>query len=288
MISIDQYRSAIGLYVHRAHKMKNRLDVLLIDGRKVSLAVRITLFLLLVIGNVERHPGPVTLTSLASKVKDLEENFESMQEEFQRMKDENSVLKNICVRLSELVENMQSQQRRENIILHNVPASEGKEDWNETETKVKDYLRSIGLDEIPSIERTHRLNANKPDSPVILKLSHFKDKQKIMKQAKEKKKERQKALNPEEKRKADKHNHEDIYLTDDLTTRVRKVRQLLRPTLQEALSAGKKAHFSFDKVVIDGVAHWYDDVKKCVTTIKPKVLSCMDVNLNLAELTPSD
>ena len=77
------------------------------------------------------------------------------------------------------------------------------------------------------------------------------------------------------------HQHDDPYIQEDLTNRVRRVRQLLRPSLQEAIDAGKKAYFSYDKLIIDGRALWYDEGKKGTTTVRPKVLSCLDIKVNL-------
>ena len=60
---------------------------------------------------------------------------------------------------------------------------------------------------------------------------------------------------------------------------------MLRPKLEEAISANKKVFYSYDKLVVEGTTFWYDDAKKSVVSTKPKTLSCLDcaANLNIIE-----
>ena len=125
------------------------------------------------------------------------------------------------------------------------------------------------------IDRAHRLKTRSKPEPIIVKMNFYKDKQKILEKAKEAKRNK-----PGGHQRSDEARKEEIWVTEDYTTRVRRVRQMLRPKLEEAISANKKVFYSYDKLVVDGVPFWYDDIKKSVASTKPKTLSCLDCTTN--------
>ena len=278
MITVQQWRVSIGTFIHGSIKVKKLLHGLSVNGEKVSLAVKIILFALLTVSNsVELNPGPATVASLSVKVDEMEKKLADLISKYENIQDENELLRTACVNLAEKVESLESHSRRSNIILHNIPTNELNEPWEKSEEKANEFFSSLGLEERPSIDRAHRLNPKRANSPIIVKLSNFKDKNKIIKKVREIKREKRNAAggNPEH------HQPDDVYAQEDFTSRVRLVRQNLRPSLQEAINAGKKAYFSYDKLIIDGKPSWYDDTKKAVTTVKPKTLSCLDIKTSL-------
>ena len=241
MISTEQWRVAIGCNAQGSTKQHWGPSTIVISGVTVSLTIRLVLFNLLVVsGNVERHPGPSftaakddLLTSLAGKVKVLEETIAKMESAFQKVSEQNTLLNQACLLLEQKCENLESQSRRGNVIMHNLPVKEdGVESWQETEEKARKHFQDMGIEGDIQIERAHRLNSRKPDSPVIVKFSSYKHKEKIMEKSKQIKKERR---------------HRNLqtddtapYITEDFTARVRRARAFLRPGLMDAIKGKKK------------------------------------------------
>ena len=289
MISTEQWRAAIGGYVPSMRKGKWRPDSLKIPGTAVSLAVRITLFLLLVsTKSVESNPGPSTFTAakdellknLEQRKQEVEQRLESTEKKLGKAQEMNVILKDVCLNQAQKLEQLESQSRRDNLILHNIPTTSGEQEtWAETEQKVRSYFEKIGADKEVKIDRAHRLRTKNKPQPIIVKLNYYKDKERVMEKAREAKKQRQ----SESRRHAQSDNTES-YITEDYTVRTRKVRQMLRPKLEEAINAGKKAFFSYDKLVIDGVSYWYDDVKQSVVNSKPKNVSCLEYVTTLGNM----
>lgn len=85
-------------------------------------------------------------------------------------------------RLQSRIDELEDRSRRDNIILHGIP--DAQETWAQTEDKVVSLLSSCIDSQISStdIERAHRLGqfSDTRCRPVIVKLSSFKSKEKIM------------------------------------------------------------------------------------------------------------
>ena len=175
---------------------------------------------------------------------------------------------------------MESQSRRENIIIHNLPAKEeGVEQWSETEEKVQKHFKDMGFQEDIKIDRAHRLNPRKLSSPLVVKLTYYKDKEKIIEKARAIKREKR-----QQRRGEDDTEMSEPYVNEDYTARVRRARQLLRPGLMDAIKKNKRAYLSYDKLVIDGKNHWYDDEKKAVSENKPENMCCSELRNKLFTL----
>lgn len=283
MISTDQYRAAIGLYSHGFPKRKGNIDTIVIGKTKVSLCIRILLFFLLsAFGAVEKHPGPTTRSEdivnvLSDKVEKLEGVIDNLQAKMQKMNDRNVVLTNACLQLEERCERLESQGRRGNVVIHNLPEKpEGVESWEESEQKARQHFKNMGISDEIHIDRAHRLNPRKANSPVIVKLSFYKEREKIMEKARKIKREKRVNKQP--------LDGSETYVNEDFTSRVRRARALLRPGLMEAIQNNKKAFLSYDKLVIEGKNYWYDEVKKELSEHKPATMPCSELNDKLAEL----
>ena len=247
------------------------------------------LFVLLAAHGIETNPGPSysnekdkLLTSLSTKVNDLEDQLSTLQTDYQKMLESNKILAGACLLLEQRCESLESQGRRQNILIHNMPSTtEEPESWNDTEEKVKGHFKDMGLEEEIKIDRAHRLNPRKVTSPVVVRLTYYKDREKILEKSR---------LLKREKREKNKHDQTDYpetneqFITEDFSNRVRKARSLLRPGLLDALKNNKRAYLSYDKLVIDGKAHWYDDVKKSVSETKPEIMSCSELYSKLHNL----
>ena len=282
MITAEEYRVRIGCYSPRCRKAVWKPDTLVLNSGAISLSIRIALFALLVAcGSVESNPGPTfskekdeLLTDLASRVNSLEATVLKLETAYNQVNNEKTMWKNACVQLEERCERMEAQSRRDNLIFHNLPVKEEPETetWAETEQKVREHLKCMEIDEEKIIiDRAHRLNNKKKDSPVIVKFAHFKDREAILNRAHSLKKQKKK----DKRRRNEDDEEKDVYVGEDLTQRCRKVRGFLRPFMQKAYDEGKKVRLSYDKLIIENVVYFYDEKKKMLTKQKPEVMSCL-------------
>ena len=102
-----------------------------------------------------------------------------------------------------------------------------------TETLVTDILKEkLDLDPIP-IDRAHRVGKAKASKPrsIVVKLSAYKDKERVMKTAKDKK-------------------LRNVFINEDFSARVLAKRLDLLPEMRRARNSGKIAYLSFDKLIV--------------------------------------
>ena len=288
-VDIAVWRARVGLYVHGKPKKSLIIRGLVVKKGVVSLALRVLAFaLLLICQDVESNPGPTFTTekdelleSLKEKCRDLEDKFQAMHQEMTGLVSDNKRLRELCAELEVRCESSEAQSRRENLLFHNLASKEGSEPetWEDSESIVREHLKNMGVDaDQVKVERCHRLNPRKKGSPIIVKFSHFKDKEKILKHEKDKKKDRRKdngRITRQTSRQVEQTGENQVYITEDFTQRVRKVRSLLRPYMEEAFQNQKKVRLSYDKLIIDNKVFWYDDVNKGLVDKKPAFLSCL-------------
>ena len=286
MIAIEVYRARIGLYFGSMKKKKRTVMGLKVRRETISLAVRVTVFALLVLANVEPNPGPVQynaekdrlLNSLKDKYDALETKLQNMNEEIMKLVGDNKRLKDKCIELETRCENSEAQSRRQNLILHNIPSKkDGQETWEDTEVMVREHLKSIDVREDVKLERCHRLNPRKKDSAVIVKFSYYKDKERVFAKERERKQEKR-GRETRSMRQGHKADENEVYITEDFTARVRRVRSMLKPYMDEAFKKREKVRLAYDRLVIEGKTYWYDDAAKCLVDKKPSVLSCLATN----------
>ena len=170
---------------------------------------------------------------------------------------------------------MENQSRRENLIFHGMTETDD-ETWEQSETKVRHFISddlSLGDSRI-SIKRAHRLNTRKSPRPVIVKFSHYKDKEKVLRRYREKVKELKEnqhvnedaAAQDQPSEASDDREPESLFcgvrVAEDFSARVRKARASLRPFLRDYLKNKQNAFIKFDKLVIDDVTYVYDEIEK--------------------------
>ena len=221
------------------------------------------------------------LLDIQRKVSRMDQNFADLKTSVDELKSENKQLKsqnvemskqlsNVSDRLTTLEktveqtelkrENLEAQSRRNNLKLYGIDEDE-QETWEQTEDKVRNYLKSdlnLNGDDI-QIERAHRLPSklNGP-RPTIVKFSFFKDKDKIIRSYREKKKNRPSDTDTDvENQQAPK-----IRVSEDFPERVTRARTLLWPFMKDKIDLGKKAYLRYDKLVVDGVTYSYDYEQK--------------------------
>lgn len=177
--------------------------------------------------------------------------------------------------LTKKVDQMENQSRRENLIFHGMTETDD-ETWEQSETKVRHFISDdLSLDDSRiSIERAHRLNTRKSPRPVIVKFSHYKDKEKVLRTYREKVKELKEnqhvnedaAAQGQPSEASDDQEPESLFggirVAEDFSARVRKARASLRPFLRDYLKNKQDAFIKFDKLVVDDVTYVYDEIEK--------------------------
>ena len=140
------------------------------------------------------------------------------------------------------IDYLENQSRRCNVRIDGLQES-GNETWEETEVQFRQMLTEK-LD-IPSetaaaidIERAHRTGPqHKPNADskrprqIVAKLTHFKDREMILKKARE--------VKPS-----------NLFINEDFSQRVVDKRKQLLPKMQQLRREGKIAYLSFDKLIV--------------------------------------
>ena len=159
-------------------------------------------------------------------------------------------------------EKLEAQSRRENLIFFEIPETP-RETWDQSEEKIRDFIsNSLGIDDTDiKIERAHRLPAKSSRQPLILKFSHYKDKDRSLKR-------NQEIRNARPAGPSDDGNADDtdqpvtVCISEDFPERIRKVRGLLIKFLNQALRVGKEAYIRYDRLIVNDYAYEYDFQKE--------------------------
>ena len=139
-------------------------------------------------------------------------------------------------------EQLEAQSRRENLKFYGMNKDED-ETWDQSETKIKDYLLTeLNIDEARiTIERAHRLPGKSKPRPIIVKFSHFKDKDAVLRQYRVKRREQQEANVGQNAQGGDTEGGGETEtnparISEDSPKRVTKARTNLFPFLTEKVS----------------------------------------------------
>lgn len=208
----------------------------------------------------------------------LKIDHENLKLNHDNLKVENEELSKKVDNLNMKVDQLENQSRRDNLVFHGL-ADEDEESWVDSEAKVRKYIsEDLGIDETDvSIERAHRLNTRYSPRPVIVKFSHFKDRDKVLRKYRDSKKEAQREEQENEIPGEDHTNSQDqqagvtagseteVRVSEDFSARVRRVRRALGPFLRDYLKESRNAYIKLDKLMVDGVYFVYDErLKKLV------------------------
>lgn len=137
------------------------------------------------------------------------------------------------------LEYLENQSRRSNVRIIGLPEDKQHEkSWNDTEQAVKKALKeTLKLEKNIDMERCHRVNRkqggsfNNEPRPIVAKIANWKDKEIILKRARE--------LKPR-----------GVKFLPDLSSRTIQKRKEKVPDLLAARKAGKIAYFVLDRLVI--------------------------------------
>lgn len=132
--------------------------------------------------------------------------------------------------MSKHVDYLDNQSRRNNVRIDGLSEDPG-ESWEVSESKCMDFFdKTLGLSSI-QVERAHRVGPAKDGRPrtIIAKLWSFKDRESILNATKEKR-------------------PRGVFVNQDFSAKVSRVRKQLRSELQNLKSQGYDAYLSYDRI----------------------------------------
>ncbi|MEW8546814.1 MAG: hypothetical protein AB2693_25145 [Candidatus Thiodiazotropha sp.] len=226
------------------------------------------------------------LLDIRKDVKLLNKKFDSMERTVKGLKKDNKLLKQQNESLSNQVtvlnasvsnlelrtketerknEQLEAQSRRENLKFYGIDDDKA-ETWDQSESKIREYLSNeLELDvSNMKIERAHRLPSQSSPRPIIVKFSHFKDKDLVLKTYRQKRKEKQNvatidsANDTDGQAEFDTNPERPVRVSEDFPMRVTKVRAKLYPFLKSCHENEKEAYLRYDMLVVDGQSYTYD------------------------------
>lgn len=163
---------------------------------------------------------------------------------FEKQTDQDAKLK----AMDEKIAQQEDQSRRNNLIFYGIPEGSENDSWKKVENDVRHFLKDtmhINNADDPDkliIERAHRLGMKRQGQtrPTIARFLNWNQKSDIFMKAR------------------DIPRDSSIRIGEDFSYRVRAMRKILYPKLQEAKGQGKRASLRFDKLFIDNVVYVVD------------------------------
>ena len=241
--------------------------------------------------NAELDSNPNTtaiLLEIRKDVKHMNKKFDNLDKKVKelkldniQLKQQNETLSNQVVDLTTTVisletrvietekknEQLEAQSRRENLKFYGMNEDED-ETWDQSETKIRDYLSTeLNMDEARiKIERAHRLPGKSKPRPIIVKFSHFKDKDAVLRKYRVKRREQQEANDGQNAQGGDTEGGGEtetnpVRISEDFPKRVTKARTNLFPFLKKCHENEQDAYLRFDTLVVDGQPYVYDEAR---------------------------
>ena len=236
--------------------------------------------------NVDTNTQTQILLEIRKDVKQMNKKFDKLDRKVKELKHDNKQLKqqneNLSKQVSDLTttviclenrmnetekknENLEAQSRRDNLKFYGISEEPG-ETWDQSEEKIRNYLSNeLNIDEPRiKIERAHRLPSKSSPRPIIVKFSHFKDKDAILKAYRNKRKANQ-TDDSQGERDANANGEEEparpVRVSEDFPLRVTKARTQLYPFLKSCLENETDAYLRYDTLVVEGQPYVYDEVR---------------------------
>ena len=169
-------------------------------------------------------------------------------------------LKSENTKLQDKLTNMESQSRRNNLIVDGIPDSPD-ETKEQCKTKLLDFLdNTMKVENVREFlfVRVHRLGKYKPSAvkprPVIMKLHYFDKREDIW---------------------SCRRNLKDsgFWIREDFPDVILQKRRVLEPVVKAARAQGKRAFLSVDKLILDDVTYTTDTLYHLSRDLQPTYLS---------------
>ena len=196
----------------------------------------------------------------------LEKSVRTLKHDSKCLKEQNSRLTNQVTELQSTVsqlesrtreteqknERLEAQSRRDNLKFHGFDDNR-RETWEESENTVRRYIsEELNIDDSAiKIERAHRIRSRNSPRPIIVKFSHYKDRDGVLKSFREKRRSRL-ADNAQGLMGGNRNGNDgaevpesrnNIRVSEDFPERVVKVRSELYPFLKSSIEQGHDAFF---------------------------------------------
>ena len=176
-------------------------------------------------------------------VKELQDKVAGIEKNTKKLIQESYDVNNEFEILADKHEYQENQSRRNNVKLIGVPESANAESWEESEQIFKENVKSaLQIDDasVMAIERAHRVgkkggkkgrNGEVLPRPIVAKFLNWKDREKVLKSARDKR-------------------PDGLFFVEDLAQRTLEKREAQKPELAKARLEGKLAYFVAGKLVI--------------------------------------
>ncbi len=177
------------------------------------------------------------------KINDLENQIAQIRSDLHKSQSENIKLKEHVIRI-------EAQDRRNNLIIDGIQETEG-ENCLQTVYKVMHEKLELENPKDIKIDRCHRLGNGKKPRPMIFKVHHFTDRERIWGARR-------------------KLKDTSLWLREDFPIEIVKRRQILDPVRKAAVSQGKRAFLTYDKLILDGTSYTVDSTHALPQNLKPE------------------
>jgi chromosome segregation ATPase len=172
------------------------------------------------------------LSGLQQEVGGLRKEVDDLKQENEQLKDHRDALWNQMEKMQRKMDDLEGRSKRQNLIFYGMVKEQNE--TNETlEQRVKELLTDrLEIAEDVEFDRVHRIS-NKPDSPVIMKCTFYKDKLRILKLK-------------------NKMKGSNIFIGEDYSQSVRETRKKLSAIMKTLKGEGKNVKLVFDHLFVDG------------------------------------
>ncbi|GFR60234.1 SH3 domain protein, partial [Elysia marginata] len=173
----------------------------------------------------------------------LQDQIKDLVSANSELKQENDELQKRLKTLEDKMDDVEARSRRNNILVHGLPPDNEQETWIDCEKVVRKMINNhLEIDDARiQIDRAHRLRSNNGTGAINVRITHYKDKENIMKNKK-------------------KPKDTNIHISDDYTPRIREIRRKLSPFLNKFRNEGKRATMVYDHLIVDVARLCWDPI----------------------------
>ncbi|GFR86108.1 SH3 domain protein [Elysia marginata] len=174
------------------------------------------------------------IQSIAETTTILKTKVENLTVENQKLKEEKANDKKTLEQLEHKIDDLESRQKRNNLIFHGIPQTDSRETWEECEKKIKKAIaEKLEISEEIKIDRAHWLFSRSSPRPIVVCFTEFKQRESVL-------------------RARGNLSGTGVSVQEDYTPRVRAIRKELAPHLTRLRNEGKKAKMVYDHINVEG------------------------------------
>ncbi len=185
-------------------------------------------------------------TGVENQIQNVNNDVEMLISELTKVRQENKQMKESIVRAEAF-------SRRDNLILNGIEENEPEDPFKIVYKILEEKMGLENACDNIKISRCHRLGPKRANQsrPIIFKLHYFPDKSRIWKQR-------------------TKLKDSNIWLSEDFPQAIVQRRQVLDAIRKKAISVGRKAFLSVDRLIIDDRAYTVDSLHNLPIHLRPE------------------